>query len=170
MKSPVEKIFQLRQVSQRISATFSTFFANSTLQKQLPRINVKSLFSFFVENSDEKFPEINNIKSLKTRNEKDKDAMTRDDIIQILERNKEFLQREFGVIRVGIFGSVSRDEFNNESDIDLIVEMTNISYDKYAGLCLFLEKLFNRKIQVLLKSKYMSKEFFERIREEIIYV
>jgi hypothetical protein len=47
--------------------------------------------------------------------------MTRDDVIQILKRERARLSSQYGVETLLLFGSVARDEANVASDIDLLV-------------------------------------------------
>lgn len=44
-------------------------------------------------------------------------------IIQFLKENKSFLLKEFGVTSISLFGSFARGDENEESDIDLLVDM-----------------------------------------------
>ncbi|HEX67802.1 MAG TPA: nucleotidyltransferase, partial [bacterium] len=47
--------------------------------------------------------------------------MKKSEVINILRENKEKLKR-FGVKKIGVFGSVARDEATEKSDIDIVVE------------------------------------------------
>ena len=46
-----------------------------------------------------------------------------DEVISFLRLNSELLNRSFGVIRIGIFGSFAKGEQTVSSDIDILVEM-----------------------------------------------
>ena len=64
------------------------------------------------------------------------------------------------------FGSVVKNKLTPESDIDLVVDIDDtdpLSYsDKYFNLKFSLEKLFNRKIDLLefnsIKNKFLKQE------------
>ena len=43
-------------------------------------------------------------------------------ILDYLAVNKDRYQKEYHLIRIGIFGSIAREEQKDNSDIDLIVE------------------------------------------------
>jgi len=75
---------------------------------------------------------------------------TKDEVIKLISENIEFI-RSFGVKRIGIFGSARRDELTEESDIDLFVEFENGrgNMKDFAGLVVFLEKLFEREVDVI---------------------
>ncbi len=71
-----------------------------------------------------------------------------DEILEILERHRELL-RKYRVKRIGLFGSFSRNESNNESDIDLLVDFDEKSLDNFIDLAFELEKIFYRKVDLL---------------------
>ena len=48
--------------------------------------------------------------------------LTRDTIVQLLQREQAYLAAEFGVSRVGLFGSYANGQPDETSDIDLLVE------------------------------------------------
>lgn len=55
--------------------------------------------------------------------------MKRADAIQRLRQALPDLRQEFGVVRVGVFGSVARDEAREGSDVDVLVELAGpLSY------------------------------------------
>lgn len=49
--------------------------------------------------------------------------LDRTEVLRILSRKKDELARNYGVTRIGIFGSVARGEANETSDVDVVVEM-----------------------------------------------
>jgi len=48
--------------------------------------------------------------------------MTRSETLALLQTAAPSLRRRFGVTRIGLFGSVARNEAGPDSDVDLIVE------------------------------------------------
>ena len=100
--------------------------------------------------------------------------MRKKDVISILKRNMEEIKR-FGVKRIGIFGSFARDEANEESDIDFVVEFEEDrgGMKDFIGLIDFLENLFSRDVDVLTSGGVESiriKSVRERIKKEVKYV
>jgi predicted nucleotidyltransferase len=66
----------------------------------------------------------------------------KDIIIKVLKKH--------GVERAAIFGSLSRNEFTDESDIDILIEFNgNRSLLDFAGLKLELQEKIGRKIDLL---------------------
>jgi uncharacterized protein len=72
------------------------------------------------------------------------------------------------------FGSITRNDFNPDSDIDLVVEIDDndpISYaDKYFNLKFQLEEILNRQIDLLeqksIKNRFLKSEI-ERTKVHI---
>ena len=58
---------------------------------------------------------------------------------------------KLSVNQIGIFGSVSRDEAQENSDIDFVVTLDELTYDNYATLKIYLEDWFNASIDLVLK-------------------
>jgi len=94
--------------------------------------------------------------------------MTKNYILDFLTQNKSFLEKNFDVKKIGLFGSYSKDEQTPNSDIDIIVDMPS-SFDKYYDLKEFLESKLNKKIDLGLE-KSIRKLIKAKIKKEIIYV
>lgn len=92
-------------------------------------------------------------------------SYTSNDIIEILSRNKNLLKR-YRVKKIGLFGSFSRNESNNESDIDLLVDFEEISLDNFIDLVFELEKIFGRKVD-LLTEKGISPYILPYVQNEV---
>jgi predicted nucleotidyltransferase len=99
-----------------------------------------------------------------------KDNITKKEIIDILRSDKWILEKDFGVVSIGLFGSYANDRQKNDSDIDLLVELQEARFDWLAGLQLHLEKRFLRKIELIRKSAKVNSSFIKRIENEVIYV
>ncbi|WP_297484706.1 nucleotidyltransferase family protein [Sulfurimonas sp.] len=94
--------------------------------------------------------------------------MTKEYILEFLRENKELLKENYNVTKIGLFGSYSRDEAQENSDIDLLVEMPS-SFDTYYDFKEFLEEKFNKKID-LGYEKSLRPFIKKSIIEDIIYV
>ena len=66
---------------------------------------------------------------------------------------------------LAVFGSVLTDNFNDSSDIDLVVDFSSIERKEYAGNYFnfkkSLEDLFQRKVDLLEKSALKNPFFLE---------
>jgi len=91
------------------------------------------------------------------------------DILDLLKAEKAFLKNEFGVINIGLFGSYAKGTQRADSDIDFLVEFKEPRFEWVAGLQIYLEKRFNRKIELVRKSTSVNRRLTDRIEDEVIY-
>jgi uncharacterized protein len=75
--------------------------------------------------------------------------LTRETIIHRLRESYPFLTTEYGVKRIGLFGSFARGTADETSDIDLVVEFQRPVGFKFIELVEYLERLFEQKVDVL---------------------
>ncbi len=95
--------------------------------------------------------------------------MNREEILAELRKDKTMLYEKFGVEEIGLFGSYARNEQKEDSDIDLIVKLKEPKLSALVGILEFLEKTFNRKIDLTRKGPHLRKKFLVHIEPEIIY-
>ena len=95
--------------------------------------------------------------------------LTQNQIISLLRTEKSYLTKEFGVVNIGLFGSFAKGQSGRDSDIDLIVELTAPRFDYLAGLQVYLEKKFGRKIEIIRKGNRAYSRFVQQIEKDTIY-
>lgn len=91
------------------------------------------------------------------------------EIISILQSEKLFLENNFGVISIGLFGSFAEGKQRHNSDIDILVELKEPRFDWYAGLQIYLEQKFDREIGLVRKRKNNKNRFIKKIDKKVIY-
>jgi len=74
--------------------------------------------------------------------------LTKSDIISKLSELKPSLYRDYAVTKIGIFGSFVNATHNEDSDIDILVELERPIGWKFFSLELYLEKIFSRKVDL----------------------
>jgi len=96
---------------------------------------------------------------------------SKDDIIGYLTNNKTVLYKNFGVNRIGIFGSFVKKRHTALSDIDLVVEIEKDrkNIHTYLQLKRFLEEELERKVDLGFEDT-LKPVIKDKIKEEIIYV
>ncbi len=96
-------------------------------------------------------------------------AATKQDVLAIIEKNQAQI-RAFGVRKLGLFGSYVREQQSAESDVDLLVEFEQRkkTFDNFMQLSFFLEKLLQRRVELVTKEA-LSPYIGPRIIEEIEY-
>jgi len=97
-------------------------------------------------------------------------SMGEKEVLDILRKEKPYLQKNFGLLAIGLFGSYAKGTQQPESDIDLLVELSEPRFDFLAGLQIYLESRFGRPVEVIRKRKGMNKRFLRRIEKDIHYV
>jgi len=95
--------------------------------------------------------------------------MTKKEILEILRENREFIQKRFSVSRIGLFGSYVTNTQTDESDIDFYVEFKQKSFDNLSGLWVYLEELYDRKIDIIYNHKNSNKTILNQIKKSVIY-
>nr|WP_077701968.1 nucleotidyltransferase family protein [Virgibacillus dokdonensis] len=78
--------------------------------------------------------------------------LSKQEIIDELSKNLNTWRVEYGVKRIGLFGSYNRDKQEELSDIDVLVEFnaSDISFDNYMDLKIILEDLFQKQIDLVI--------------------
>ena len=97
--------------------------------------------------------------------------MTKQNILQKLKTNKAKLSK-LGIRQVGLFGSYIRNEQNETSDIDLLVdfEPEKETFDNYMKVYDLVESLFkNQKVKLVTKNG-LSQYIGPKILSEVQYV
>ena len=94
--------------------------------------------------------------------------MDREYILTFLKEHKEELKQKYHIKKMALFGSFARDEADEKSDIDILVD-TPSSFDKFFELKYYLEENFNREVDL---GKFKTLRLFvkDKIEKEILYV
>ena len=94
---------------------------------------------------------------------------SKDRIIKAIQENNTQI-KSYGVKRVGIFGSFARASERRTSDIDVLIEFEKgkKAFDSYMDLKFFLEKLFNRKIDLVIMES-LKPRIKNKVLREVSY-
>ncbi len=74
-----------------------------------------------------------------------------EEIILKLISLKPKLEKDYGVLSIGIFGSLLTQNFSTKSDIDILVEFSKPIGWKVFTMEIELERIFQRKIDLVTK-------------------
>ena len=97
--------------------------------------------------------------------------MTKDEVLYKLKKEKHYLQENYGVKEIGLFGSYARNEASVDSDIDIYVELEENKFRKLAGLWVFLDSIYSGlKVDILNKNRYSNSEILKHIQKETIFI
>lgn len=95
--------------------------------------------------------------------------MKKEEILKILKEHKAYLQDNYEIEKIGLFGSYAKDMQTDKSDIDIYVEFQHKTFRNIAGLWVYLENLYHKKIDLVHKHKRSKGAIFEAIQKEVIY-
>ena len=51
------------------------------------------------------------------------------EVLRVIREKQSELARRFSVLRIGVFGSFARDSANAKSDVDILVELAEPTFD-----------------------------------------
>lgn len=98
--------------------------------------------------------------------------ISKEEILSFLAESKSDFEKDFKIVKIGIFGSYARDEQTDASDIDILIEFepkTEQLSEKKSNLRAILKKRFNKEID-LCREKYIKPYFRNQILKSAIYV
>lgn len=87
---------------------------------------------------------------------------TRQEVLDRLAAHADELHG-MGVRWLGVFGSVARDEAGPDSDVDVLVDLDEITFDRFMDLKLRLEDVLGRRVDLVLRESLRP-----RIRDRIL--
>ena len=90
-------------------------------------------------------------------------------IKKVLLLLKPELRRKYHVSSIGLFGSVVRDDFKAESDIDIIVDFNEKIGIEFIDLAEDIERTLKKKVD-LVSRRGIKEKYFKAIESEIVYV
>ena len=96
-------------------------------------------------------------------------TLSQTEIMDILKNDMPFLKKEFGVINIGLFGSYAKGIQKADSDIDLLVELKEPRFEWLAGLQIYLEAKFGKKIELVRKGKNVNQRLIQKVERDVIY-
>jgi predicted nucleotidyltransferase len=82
---------------------------------------------------------------------------------------KQNLAKKYGVKKIAVFGSVSRGDSTDDSDVDILVEFSRPIGIQFIDLAMELEELLNRKVDLVSRNAIKPK-YFLQIENELKYV
>jgi len=97
-------------------------------------------------------------------------TLHRKEVLRILGLHRKELAERYGVIRMGIFGSVARNEATEASDVDVVVETQVPDLLMMVNLKEDLEKILHSKVDLVRYRHRMNTFLKKRIDNEARYV
>ena len=93
-----------------------------------------------------------------------------DQIKNTISQHLDFLSENYNVDKIGVFGSITRGDNSDKSDVDMLVELSEpISLFKFIELEEFLSKVLGKKVD-LVTEKALKSAIKDEILRETVYV
>ena len=92
------------------------------------------------------------------------------DCISKLGAFKQASGKQFGITKLGIFGSVARQENTEDSDIDIVVEVEKPTLSLMYELKEKLKDLFNCEVDLVRFRPTLRPLFKSNILNDVVYV
>jgi len=99
--------------------------------------------------------------------------LTKEKVTEILREKYPYLVSEYGVKRIGLFGSYAKGVQDEDSDVDIIAEFDRPIGLKFIEFTEYLEKILGKKADVLTHAGIKGiriKRIAKDIEEKIVYV
>jgi len=90
------------------------------------------------------------------------------DILRVLQAEKDVLRHRFSAQRIGLFGSCARGGARPDSDIDILVELDEPTFDHYMDLKFYLEDLLGAPVDLVL-ADCIKPRLQPIIAQEVVY-
>lgn len=90
-------------------------------------------------------------------------------IIAILKEHKEELFKNYPIKSLALFGSYSRGDNKKNSDVDIMVELTEPNFDAFCNLSDNLKKILKKKVDLVSKNAVKIK-YFQYLEKDLQYV
>ncbi len=97
---------------------------------------------------------------------------TKKEILDFLTQNRKFLLENYHITKIGLFGSFSKDEQKENSDVDLLIDIeegTKDIHDLKLSLKKYLSNAFGRNVD-LAREKYLKPYAKKHILKDVVYV
>jgi predicted nucleotidyltransferase len=94
---------------------------------------------------------------------------TINEYIDVLRNFKQQHGSEYGIKRMGIFGSTARGTHTPDSDLDICVEIQKPDMFVLIGIKDDLQNIFNKKVDIIRLRKNMNPLLLETINKTAIY-
>jgi len=95
--------------------------------------------------------------------------ITKSEILSKLTELKPILYRDYAVKEIGLFGSYSDNSNTDDSDIDILIELEKPIGWKFFTLELYLENIFNKKIDLVTKNA-LKEQIKDQILKQVNFV
>jgi predicted nucleotidyltransferase len=90
------------------------------------------------------------------------------EVLRVIREKQSEMASCFTVQRIGVFGSIARDSAGPESDVDILVELAEPTFDHYMDLKFYLEEILKRSVDLVMADT-VKPRLRPIIAKEVVY-
>jgi len=99
--------------------------------------------------------------------------MSKEKVVELLREKYPYLVSEYGVKRIGLFGSYAKGTPSETSDVDVVVEFARPIGLRFVEFAEYLESLLGKRVDVLTPAGVQGiriAHIAEEIEKSLVYV
>jgi len=96
--------------------------------------------------------------------------MERNEILAVLREYKKTAADKYGILAIGVFGSVARDEATDESDVDICIKTKTPDAFLLVHIKDDIEQLVHKHVDIVRVRDKMNPFLKNRLENEALYV
>ena len=90
-------------------------------------------------------------------------------ILYILQQHKQALFDKYLIKSLALFGSQSREDFTDQSDVDILVELNEVLGFRFLHLNYEIEEILQKKVDLISK-RGLKPDFITAIENDLCYI
>lgn len=95
--------------------------------------------------------------------------MGQKEVIEIPRNYKKEYAEQYGILTIGVFGSIARGEDKEDSDVDVVLRITEPDLFMLAGIKNDLGERLHRPVDIGTYRENMNPFLKKRIDKEVVY-
>ena len=96
--------------------------------------------------------------------------MNQEEILSVLRNYKQSFAEQYGILELGVFGSVARNEATVQSDVDICIKMKTPDAFALVHIKEDIEKLMKKHVDIVRVREKMNPYLKIRLEKEALYV
>ena len=96
--------------------------------------------------------------------------ITKQQALTTLQKFKAETGSEYGIVSLGIFGSLARNQANEDSDVDVVIEMETVNPFQLVHIRVQLEGLLKTHVDIVRMRDNMNQFLKKQIERDAVYV
>lgn len=89
-------------------------------------------------------------------------------VLRVIREKQSEIAGRFTVRRIGVFGSFARDKAGPGSDVDILVELNEPTFDNYMDLKFYLEEILQHPVDLVIHDA-VKPRLKAIIEQEVVY-